>query len=496
MRHLLTGSVLVAGALGLLISGLAWSRTLRDDRVTGPHKVEWRGPDDRPLPTEPYAPCESSLMQGAFVHDRRLIMACSWDDDISGLVWIDPARGVARLEWPATRPVRFRHTRALALRPDGSFGVAFDGTVEAQDALAAGIAGRDGWLVAPMVVHKKAAGEEGDALLLAMAWIGDALELVMTRPLGDDLYGSRRAPEVVRIRQGKPLERVVHPAQMSENHYLVLALPGKRGWTLGLRGPDDTALLADEAGAITARTGAWWGDFGEHHRSDLAALGMLGALLSPDAPIVEPDGTRHPIPAPPVPGFTPLIAFERHLMIGGVLRTKRMWTRSPEQIDVMAQSVDGRTVVTATSPDDEDVQLVGDHPDRLRPTIRNSTSYGFRAGEFLPAPGGFYWVNGEGEYVTLDQELRRIDPLSLVHHLRTRGSVGDFIDEPGHVVGAGWALFGFPIMLALGLLLSWLAYGARPGAPITPPRASPLALTLWAFVVTGGWALFGVLPLL
>jgi len=178
-----------------------------------------------------------------------------------------------------------------------------------------------------------------------------------------------------------------------------------------------------------------------------------------------------------------------------VLRSERMWGRDRDDISILAQRVGGRTIVTASI--DEDLQLVGPSPDALRPTIYNSTSYHFRIGVFLPRPGGgYHWVSGEGQYVTLDDQLQRIDPLPLRHHLRTRGSVGDFIDEPEHERALGWALFGLPALALVGLALAFFLRERHEDGTRGPWRLGFVMAALVAYAVTGGWALVRVLPLL
>jgi hypothetical protein len=153
---------------------------------------------------------------------------------------------------------------------------------------------------------------------------------------------------------------------------------------------------------------------------------------------------------------------------------------------VIAQRVGDRTILTSSQG--EDLQLIGDRPDRLRPTIYQSLSEGFEIGVFLPrASGGYYWVDGNGDYITLDARLRRTDRLSLREHLRRRGSVGAFIDEPAHVVQLALALFGLPVLALVGLLA-----GVRRGSL----RTGPLLAALVLYVIVGGIALVKVLPLL
>jgi hypothetical protein len=50
-----------------------------------------------------------------------------------------------------------------------------------------------------------------------MAWIGDALELVVTRPHGpEDPLGWHAAPEIVQVGPNRPVERAVHPAKFRD----------------------------------------------------------------------------------------------------------------------------------------------------------------------------------------------------------------------------------------------------------------------------------------
>jgi hypothetical protein len=111
---------------------------------------------------------------------------------------------------------------------------------------------------------------------------------------------------------------------------------------------------------------------------------------------------------------------------------------------------------------------------------------------FVPDDAGGYWlVDGSGEYIHLDHALHRTDPLALREHLRQRGSIGTFIDEPEHERALGWALFGFPILLVGCAAIGWLIGPRRPIA-----RGKPIVVAAVLYLASGAWALLHVVPLL
>jgi hypothetical protein len=86
---------------------------------------------------------------------------------------------------------------------------------------------------------------------------------------------------------------------------------------------------------------------------------------------------------------------------------------------------------------------------------------------------------------------RRTDPLPLREHLRQRGSLGTFIDEPEHEEALGWALFGFPILLVGCMAMGWLIGPRR-----RIVRGKPIVVAAVLYLATAAWALLQVAPLL
>ena len=457
----------VAAIIAVAVAAGAWIRVARGGWVTGPHALAWRGPDDKPIVPDRYTatPC-TSMMSETMILGERVIIGCYKNAQLpAGWAWLDPKAGTAKLAWPLPVGMNWDALTGLAVRDSSTFAIALRTDVEGAAAIVIGIAGPDGWLRAPAVVTSSPGTKLGRGpLLLAMAWVNGELEAVTTHPLLDnsideDPFGNFQPPDVIRV----PIKGAVTVTSRSigartrdTRANVVGALPTPRGWKIVLRSMmAETAEIVDEDGHIAPVPPplAWWAQFGETEKSDRTALGSLWGLSSTDAEVVERDGTRTPPPAPPLPGLEPLVAFRRFELVDGILRSRRLYGPTRTETGLLVRAVGNRAIVIARGAD-EDLQMIGDRVDALRPLLYNSTSYGFRTAAVLPSETGYFVVSGDGEYVHVDRELRRTDERSLWHHLRTRGSVGDFIDEKRHVALMGWALFGLPIALLVGGLLA------------------------------------------
>lgn len=453
----------------LVLAGYGWYRAATFDAPTGPHRVVWRDADGRVLESDSELSRGDVMMSISMVLGDRLIVLNRGGKGASkGYAWISPRLGEAKVAWPLPEPLFGAYSGGLAVRDAETF--AFAEMVVKDDGgdVYVGIAGPNGWSVAPAPVHSWVAGGEqqrGVPIVLGMGWMGGELEVVLTHLTHDDPFGVYQPPDVVRVPVGgapvvtsRPL-----PCQKCSPE---AALPGAGGWKLiASSGAEGEVMLIDERGALVTPPPpglSWWGERPTYPGTDKVRLGSLWSGVG-GSHLANLDGSRQPAAPSPLPGFVQLMAASRFELVDGRLHTRPVYGLN-ELFTVIAHRVGGsgveaqgaRVIVAAAHADDEELQLVGDDPARLRATLRNSFSYGFRIGAFLPRPGGgYHWVTGAGGYVTLDAQLRRVDPRSLVYHLRTRGSAGDAIDEPSHVVALGWLLFGLPLCLGGGLLAGW-----------------------------------------
>jgi len=470
-------------ALACWVCAYSWIRATRNNWVTGPHEVTWHDATNKPLDEAGVHGlwCGGALMHDTFLVGDRMIVSCS-----KAFAWIDPAVGKARVAWPMSFDPGIN--KALAIARDGRWAIAFLTARGDDEVLAMGVAEPDGWLLAPVVLSSQRARKQGEsvrghALPLAMEWRGDAVELVLTRPEGEDEYGTRRAPEVVRV--GRGITRTVMPMQC-EDCTVMGALPTESGWRLvALANGSRDAVVIDERGTATPAPAelAWWAGY-DHLDTDRAAVGLTDSS-SPE-PVLERDGSRHDFGGAPFPDFKAQIIAERHEVVDGVLRTRRIWSLD-DSLTVIAQRMRGKSYVMANH---DDVQLIGDHPTRMHPVVRASGH--FTIGEVIPRRGGgSYFMTGDGKYVTLDDDLRRVDSLSLYEHLRQRGSIGPFIDEPGHAYRLFYVMAGLPFAFALGLILSVILRDRRRAF-----RLAPIAFACGVYAVTGTYALAGVLRFL
>ena len=482
----------VAAAVAAAVAGYAWYRTLAFDRPTGPRGVAWYDAAGHRVDTARIGgELGSELLNKPIILGNRLIVETSGPDEgrggPGGFAWIEPDIGQARIAWPITSKYG-AEIEGAAVRDASTFALALDSADDspdgARDLLEIGIAGRDAWLRPPVPIaawNDRGPGH-GRPLLLGLAWVGGQLQAAVTHPGSSELdeFGTLSPVDIVTVgASGHPQVRSM-PLGCDCN--VIGALPGATAWSLVVS--DSTSghvLIVDPSGA---RTPAPQLDDLVMRGTDRVALGTLWADSGWGENRIARDGSVSQ-PTPAVPGWKPLAAYWRMVWTGGELQRQELW--SPDgRLGVIAQRVGDRTILTSSQH--EDLQLIGDRPDRLRPTIYQSLSDGFEIGVFLPrASGGYYWVDGNGDYITLDAQLRRTDRLSLREHLRRRGSVGAFIDEPAHVVQLALALFGLPVLVLVGLVA-----GVRRGSL----RTGPLLAALVLYVIVGGIALVKVLPLL
>ncbi len=456
--------------------------------ITLPNRVTWLGADGRPLTIEERdTPCGLSR-SGRLVLGDRLIIPCSRHGTSHAYAWIEPRSGTARLGWPLPASMTTLYTLGFAPREDGMFGVVFETTVGERRQLAVALAGRDGWAVPPTVIANRENAHD-HASPFALGWVDGAVEVVVGRPVpgfGRDPFGLWRAPEIVRLVPGSAPQRSVHPfppecedpSPLPERRCrLLAALPGARGWKLivertqiSAAGIEESLVVISEAGAMAPAPPelAYWSD--RLLKVDAAAIGLIvDRGIYEQTPIIERDGTRRAPPPPPHPAYS-LAAEHSHAFVDGVLRTHVAWLYREGFGAAFAHHgapiyIDTRTQVR-----------IGADPDRLAPVATQPGELLF--GVFLPAPGGRYWVTTEGEFITLDHELRRTDHRSLYEHLRTRGSVLHHIDEPALVWRAGWIVLGLPIALVAGAVIMLLVPRRSRAAVIVAAAGCYLASAL------------------
>jgi hypothetical protein len=485
--------LLVAGSLAGIVAAYAWYRTLTFDRPTVPHAVAWYDATGKLIGGDP----RSGAGLFSIVIGDRLILFVDPPEGHGpgGIAWIRPASAEGRNAWPI--PSSYVVTaEGVAVRDQNTFAVVIHGARDARsgtiDALSVGIAGRDGWLRAPVTVAEWVDDPDprksGRPIPLAMSWVGGELEIVLTRPTAEDPYGSSSPVQITRIgRTGQP---AVRSQSLGCDCSVIGALPRARHWTLAVANTQRVMLSNPDGSLMPAPELAEW----DRYRTDRSALGSLWFPADPGQNRIERDGSLTE-PMPPPPGWEARHTFRRLVWDGGVVRAEQLWTRSDERFSLLARRVGERTILTASTGDD--LELIGDRLDRLRPTIQGTRSGGFQFGVMLPrAGGGFYWTSDGGEYVALDADLRRVDPRSLRHHLRTRGSVGESIDEPQHEQKLGWSLFGLPILAAVGFAIGRIVRDRHPDGTRGPFVHAPLIAALVLYALSGGATLAKVLPLL
>lgn len=511
--------------LALILAGYGWYRAVRFDGPTGPHLVAWRGPDDQPLVTDGDDVGDWQLSNAMMLGERLIVLHRDGEGGPNGFAWISPRLGQAKLAWPLP-PQLFGSTLfGLAARDAETF--AFVEQVVSKDGgeTYVGIAGPSGWTVVPWPVsswERRGEAQSGNPIVLGMAWRGDALELVLTHPRSDDAFGTWSAPDVIRVPlDGAPV--VTARPMPCRSCVLHAALATERGWRLvatSMRG--EAVMLFDEQNALVTPLPpemAWWSQ-PSREDTDMVRLGSLWQGVGRGY-LVKEDGTRMATPSP-IAGFAPMLDYGRFELVDGRLHGRPRYRRQSPPGETSLRLVGGRgsdaedaRLIATLASASEDTALIGDSPEAMRAAVKGHSAYRFDFGAFLRRPGGYYAVTGDGQYITLDEELRRVDPLSLAQHLRTRGSDDARLDEPWRVAALGWVLFGLPLCLGGGALACWLERrrgravaeaSSNSSSAIAPARArrtwgwcdlvDDARLPSLLYAVTAALALYKVLPLL
>jgi hypothetical protein len=476
--------------LALAVWGYGIACILDARPVTLARAVTWRDDRGALIPTnDPRGRTPCSWMSGhlMFAVSDRVIVQCTHVH--SGWAEISPREGTATFRWPLPADVHDPRVLGLAPREDGRFGIVFDAEASGVDRLMIALAGPRGWLVPPTVIGNQDNGNDWSELL-GMAWVGDAVEAVVTTPVpgfSNDPFGMRSAPTIVRASPGAPIATTPHPFPPCAPCALEGALPDPKGWKLVISGYDEVRreprvqLISSTGEPLDAPPElGWWKD---RLRADRAALGVLDGWSSRG--IVERDGSLRPSLREEQ---TPMV--DRGLsLVDGVLRQVPMWLDADNRVFAI---VAGKTVA-----------LARDRSDRL--TIDGVAVIADPGGQpamFLPVEDRIYWVSQDGQYAVLDRALRRVDPLTLAEHLRTRGSTSPSIDEPEHLVPLWVLLAGLPIALVLG----WIVHNARARRATRVPLAlagrrpwvavPEIAIACGVYVLAAWWGLSHLLPML
>jgi hypothetical protein len=399
------------------IAAVAWAYVARSSWITAPHAFAWRSDACEPRD-------EDSIVLG-----DRVIASCT-----RGWAWLDPRRGVAKLAWP------------IAVENKGLVGIAVNGQMfsvafRSSDGLYAGVAGRDMWLLAPQRIA------DTRFQVVAMAWIGEHAELVLTTT-------NLEPPTIVRL---KPDGFFVTPPRAID--VVKGALPTTTGWQL-IRGFDPIPELVDERGVSRQAPELAWLKAFSSEGPERAGIGVVQAWSNGDH--VKPDGSLVRGREAPFPRFVRTAFRRRFEIVDGALRATFAWGRSYTGSNTYAWYLGKKPIVLSV---EDSIVSLGDHPTRVKPIARSRDS--FHAAVQLRDGKETYLV-ADRTYVKIDDELDRVDDLSLVEHLGAP------------VLWLAWALFGLPIAIAAGLALR-----LRRVRLDNKLRRDPLQVAAMVYIVTG-----------
>jgi hypothetical protein len=476
---------------------VGWYRALVFSGPTGPRVVQWQDAQERALA------CDRDLfLDDTLVLGERLIVRNPCN--ARGLAWIDPAHGLAKVAWPADIGM----IAGVAVRDRDTFAIVYEAEIrdraKGPGPLMLGIAARDKWARPPIKISEPAEIRDGErsesALVLAAAWHDGAAEVVITVPTAEDRFGQSSAPNLVRF--GLDGERQIRtfPTACAKKgrHHVAGAVLGREAWNLVVDTykSHEGARLVDSTCEPVAGSTLQWEPTGRPDRTALGTLFWNGLARGEER--VNAQGLPWPTPTL-VTGWVPSHLSHLAWTEEEGLRSLHPWVPSQDRFDLYAHEIGKRVLYTMRPRDYSGPKaplLMGTSPETLKVAVLSSS-----VGTFLARPGGYYWVTGNGEFVTLDDALHRVDSLPLLAHLREH-TTSLLIPTTWSLY---WILFGLPIAFVLAALGA--RFSPTPGAEgalgPSQPRglgrlrvlpALPALLTL--YILFGIWALNKLLPLL
>jgi hypothetical protein len=474
-------AIAVVAAAVLVMAG-AWIGAFTCAPATGPrhmtwHKADGSPPTDPPGDPYPFDGCRGDIGLTLAVWNGGVIMPC--EDEAIGIGWafLDPRTHDATLRWPLAPGGKSARTRGLIPGPDGQLAIVFETNLPGD--IVVGIARADGWTRPP--------DNLGRAGYLAAAWVGGTLELVIHRTTADDKYGMQTALEVITL-DGAARRTRIAVAACNES-CMTPQIVYRAGARWVFEGNDHAVAEGGEAVPAAFSDDPFVSMIDRSAHGDLEVPAALA--LGRDAPVIDAAGKPAHPPPPPRAGLR--VARQTRYAIGATLERRTQWVAGRNTRAVIEQ-VGGRTLTWHTDDDDRvriaETSLTPEEVPAVAPVVHWSQGLATRV--FVPDDaGGFWLVDGSGEYIHLDRALHRTDPLPLRTHLRQRGSLGPHIDEPSHVWTLGWALFGLPVLLAGYAVLAVLAGEVR-----AIWRIRTFVVVAVVYLATAAWALLQVAPLL
>lgn len=467
-------AALVVAAAGALAGG-TWYRTLTAEPVTGPQRMTWHRADGSPpadRPGDRFRGCDGDMNFDIAVWNGGVILPCEGEAIGIGWAFLDPHTRNATLRWPLAGGGKSPFTRGLIPGPNHQLAIVFEAPLHGD--LFVGVARPEGWSRLPENL--------GRVEYHAAAWVGATLQLVVTPVTPEDKFGYMAPIKVVSIEGADRREWIGLPACQQPCSMPRIVYRAGAQWVFEGGGH----AIAEGGEPVSPA----FDDQPFDSEVDLVAHGRLDALVTQDR-VIGPDGKpAHPA-QPPWTGL--VVARQLGYEIDDAIHRRPRWTID-RRFRAVVEQVGGRVITWHTDEDDRvritEARVPPETTPLVEPIARWSRDVATRT--FVPdSAGGFWLVDGSGEYIHLDRALHRTDPLPLREHLRQRGSFGAFIDEPEHELALGWAVFGLPI-----LLVGCTAIGGLTGPRRPFVRGKPIVVAAVLYLATATWAVFHVVPLL
>lgn len=492
----------------LTICGLAIPATIairlcdRDNWAFGPRSVEWVYGDGKRVPRNPeelypWDGCEpNDIGFNTLRHDGALWTVCDNPerDGNVGMARIDPGAGVGTI-WRFPEELPHVATRGIAVTRSGRIAIVY-WTPDLHEHLAVAVIDRTGWRV-PATLLPDSSGAD----VIATSYARGRLEVIYqpSHAVGGAL--ANRMPIIATVGSSNiRIERFPAPPECEDRckspcrlllrqdrwRVWIPAIDPAGGWKMIEVSEHGKHRVVDdvepEEGCTT-------------RQNDRAALGVTEvagevALRTEDARAQSIRGELRAFAPPPNSSWQPsMYSWLEPAPIG--LQRRMMWSVDAGWARphgdgwlVLSTEAHANEALAATVLDERG------RPQQTRVIARAPSYFGGKVqiGVPLQRPdGGFWLVSQDGYYIAVDNDLKRLDPLPVFEHLRARGSLNPEWDEVQHVYKFLWALVGLPLCL---LLAAGIAFARRKSI------GHAMAWGAAVFVVTGGWCLSGVYPLL
>ena len=517
----LRAKLIIPLLLSLLLPSLTVVRLLdHQNWLTGANQVHWVLPDGHPAETDPFY---SEIFKKIGCYDTEdfyalrdkgvLWTTCYLGDQKQALVRIDPGNGTGTL-WRL--PKDFAHISGLARGREGEIAIVYTALNVGEISLGLGVIDHETWKLNPQILP-----DSKDSKLLATSWVRGQLEIIYLPPYAMDSDNNENVRSIVAtIHKDKIVTKSLIPPvnlcrpQATGKIKLVCdricrLTYEKENWRLWVFKPDtQTVEEVSETGEITALdkqencgkayqdedsiTAAKFKNDESYYALGLVQESDYEAVNRPNSWLQTLGGKLIPLPQPPKQ------TWKRYLSHGWVefgdtgLLKYSLW-ELPREDHNFAYARKISTGWLESKHDENDrlhLALLDTNGNVIKSRIVAKDNHQCD-GPYTGVPimrndGGFWLVNTNGCYISMSNDLKRLDPYSIVEHFRK--------DDPSwsswkysNITRLIWVLAGLPVCI---FLLTGIARWRK------KPLFIRMVVGTYIYLVSAGICLFQLWPLL